>query len=260
MLEAVGADPGEIFEQNMREQLILENLVQVRVIARRIHDRLPASVCLEDLISAGIVGLIAAVDRYDPNQEVKLRTYAEYKIRGAILDSLRGLDIVPRLQRKRAKLIEAAISSLEQQHQRTPSEDEISAHLRISTLEYHRWLSDVACAGIVNVADGGRDGEGTMNVLEQLAADQDGPLDVIERTQLEALLACAIEKMPQLERTILSLYYYEEMTLREITQVLDLHESRISQLKTQAVLRLRSYIQKRWSRPASTEGKGQSIS
>ena len=118
MLEAVGADPGEIFEQNMREQLILENLVQVRVIARRIHDRLPASVCLEDLISAGIVGLIAAVDRYDPNQEVKLRTYAEYKIRGAILDSLRGLDIVPRLQRKRAKLIEAAISSLEQQHQR----------------------------------------------------------------------------------------------------------------------------------------------
>ena len=101
-----------------RESLILEHLPQVRLIARRIHDRLPESVSLEDLVSTGIVGLISAIDHFDPSHNVKLKTYAEYKIRGAILDSLRGLDWAPRQQRKRAKQIEAAIAALEQQRQR----------------------------------------------------------------------------------------------------------------------------------------------
>src|SRR5919205_31199 len=105
----------------LREQLILEHLPQVKLIARRIHDRLPGSVSLDDLISTGVVGLIAAIDRYDAAHDVKLKTYAEYKIRGAILDNLRGLDWAPRQQRKRAKLIEGAIASLEQLLQRTPA-------------------------------------------------------------------------------------------------------------------------------------------
>ena len=103
-----------------REQLILEHLPQVKLIARRIHERLPGSVSLDDLISTGVLGLIAAIDRYDASHEVKLKTYAEYKIRGAILDSLRGLDWAPRQQRKRSKQIEAAIAVLEQEYQRTP--------------------------------------------------------------------------------------------------------------------------------------------
>src|SRR5947209_6948934 len=114
----------------VREKLILEHLPQVKLIARRIHERLPVSVSLDDLISAGVLGLIAAIDRYDASHEVKLKTYAEYKIRGAILDSLRGLDWAPRQQRKRAKLIEAAIAALEQEHHRVPSEEEIATHLR----------------------------------------------------------------------------------------------------------------------------------
>src|SRR5579883_2745100 len=117
------------FSAEEREELILEHLPQVRLIARRIHERLPESVHLEDLISTGIVGLIAAIDRFDPSQNVKLKTYAEYKIRGAILDSLRGLDWAPRQQRKRAKQIEAAIAALEQELQRVPTEEEIAAHL-----------------------------------------------------------------------------------------------------------------------------------
>src|SRR5579872_1651211 len=120
-----------------REHLILEHLPQVRLIARRIHERLPESVSLEDLISTGTIGLIAAIDRFDPAHNVKLKTYAEYKIRGAILDSLRGLDWAPRQQRKRSKQIEAAIAAAEQKLHRMPSEEEIAAELNVSIEEYH---------------------------------------------------------------------------------------------------------------------------
>jgi RNA polymerase sigma factor FliA len=230
----------------LREQLILEHLPQVKLIARRIHERLPVSVSLDDLISTGVVGLIAAIDRYDSSHDVKLKTYAEYKIRGAILDSLRGLDWAPRQQRKRAKLIEAAISALEQQHQRMPAEEEIAAQLNLSIAEYQDWLSEARGLTLGSLENAGTEEEG-CDLLRYLAdSDQDWPSQIVERSELERLLAEAIEKMPHLERTVLSLYYYEEMTLREIAKIVDLHESRISQLKSQAILRLRSYMQKRW--------------
>src|SRR5437763_15132313 len=123
-----------------RERLILEHLPQVRLIARRIHERLPESVSLEDLVSTGTIGLIAAIDRFDPAHNVKLKTYAEYKIRGAILDSLRGLDWAPRQQRKRAKQIESAISVIEQRLHGSPSEEQIATQLNLSVDEYRGWL------------------------------------------------------------------------------------------------------------------------
>src|SRR6202789_3861471 len=126
-----------------RERLILEHLPQVRLIARRIHERLPESVNLEDLISTGTIGLIAAIDRFDPRHNVKLKTYAEYKIRGAILDSLRGLDWAPRQQRKRSKQIEVAISAAEQRLHRGPTEEEIASELKLLVEEYHEWLIEV---------------------------------------------------------------------------------------------------------------------
>ena len=230
----------------LREQLILEHLPQVKLIARRIHERLPGSVSLDDLISTGVVGLIAAIDRYDAAHDVKLKTYAEYKIRGAILDSLRGLDWAPRQQRRRAKLIEASIASLEQQYQRTPEEEEIAAHLGLSVAEYQTWLSEVRGLTLGSLENAGTEEEG-CDLLRYLAdRDEHWPSQIVERAELERILAEAIEKMPKLERTVLALYYYEEMTLREIAKIVDLHESRISQLKSQAVLRLRSYMQKRW--------------
>jgi RNA polymerase sigma factor FliA len=230
----------------LREQLILEHLPQVKLIARRIHERLPGSVSLDDLISTGVVGLIAAIDRYDAAHDVKLKTYAEYKIRGAILDSLRGLDWAPRQQRRRAKLIEAAIASLEQQYQRTPAEEEIAAHLGLSVTEYQDWLTEVRGLTLGSLENAGTEEEG-CDLLRYLAdKDEHWPSQIVERAELERILAEAIEKMPNLERTVLALYYYEEMTLREIAKIVNLHESRISQLKSQAVLRLRSYMQKRW--------------
>lgn len=232
--------------EKSREDLILEHLPQVKLIARRIHERLPVSVSLEDLVSVGVVGLIAAIDRYDPKHDVKLKTYAEYKIRGAILDNLRGLDWAPRQQRKRAKSIETAIAVLEQELQRMPTEEEIAARLEISVSEYQEWLSESRGLTLGSLENAGSEDEG-CNLLRYLAdSDEHWPSQILERAELERLLAAAIDKMSELERTVLSLYYYEEMTLREIAKVLGLHESRISQLKSQAILRLRSFMQKRW--------------
>src|SRR5438270_11213782 len=115
-----------------REELILEHLPQVRLIARRIQERLPENICLDDLVSTGVIGLIAAIDHFDPTHKVKLKTYAEYKIRGAILDSLRGLDWAPRQKRRQAKQIEAAIAAAEQRAQRCPTEDEVAEQREIS--------------------------------------------------------------------------------------------------------------------------------
>ncbi|MCP5114873.1 MAG: FliA/WhiG family RNA polymerase sigma factor [bacterium] len=228
-----------------RERLILEHLPQVRLIARRIHERLPESVSLDDLISTGIIGLINAIDNFDSTHKVKLKTYAEYKIRGAILDSLRGLDWAPRQQRKKSKQIESAIAAVEQRVHRMPTEEEISDQLEISLEEYREWLVDVRGVNLGSLEcaspEDGRD------LLQFISDSEDNwPSTLVERSELERLLANAIEKMPYVERTILSLYYHEELTLREVAKVVKLHESRVSQLKSQAILRLRGFIQKRW--------------
>lgn len=229
-----------------RERLILEHLPQVRLIARRIHERLPKSVSLDDLISTGIVGLISAIDNYDPRLNVKLKTYAEYKIRGAILDSLRGLDWAPRQHRRRAKQIEAAIQAAEQKLHRSPTEEEIAEELGVTLEEYHQWLLDDVREITLGVLQPSRDERG-RDVWEYLADDEEGsPAHLVEQSELQKLLAEAIEKLPPIERTVLNLYYQEGLTLREIAQLVHLHESRISQLKSQAILRVRSYIQRRW--------------
>jgi RNA polymerase sigma factor for flagellar operon FliA len=206
------------------------------------------SVSLDDLISTGILGLIAAIDRYDPIHDVKLKTYAEYKIRGAILDSLRELDWAPRQQRKRAKLIEAAIAVLEQRLQRSPTEEELAKHLNLSVTEYQDWLSDARGLTLGSLENSGTEEEGRDLLRYVSDTEEAWPSSIFERSELEKLLARSIDRMPHIEKTVLSLYYYEELTLREIAQIVDLHESRISQLKSQAILRLRSYMQKQWPR------------
>ena len=227
-----------------RERLILEHLPQVRLIARRIHERLPENVSLEDLISAGVVGLIAAIDRFDARHNVKLKTYAEYKIRGAILDSLRGLDWAPRQKRRMARQVEAAILAASHRLHREPTEEEIAGELAINLAEYHEWLADLQGLNIGTLEYAGEEGRDVL----AYAADDEGklPSRLLERAELEKLLAEAIEQMPSVDRMVISLYYREELTLREIAQVVHLHPSRISQLKSQAILRLRAYMAKRW--------------
>jgi RNA polymerase sigma factor FliA len=233
----------------LREQLILEHLPQVRLIARRIHERLPESVTLDDLVSTGVVGLISAIDRFDASHNVKLKTYAEYKIRGAILDGLRGLDWAPRQQRMRSKQIEAAMVSAERRLQRSVSEEEIAQELGLGLRGYHAWLVEVRGLnlGSLEAASGDED---SRNLLDFISDDEeDWPSRLLERNELKKLLAFAITKMPEIEKTVLGLYYHEELTLREISKILHLHESRISQLKSHAILRLRVYMEKRWPKP-----------
>jgi len=224
----------------------MEHLPQVRLIARRIHERLPESVILDDLISTGIVGLISAIDNFDPSHNVKLKTYAEYKIRGAILDSLRGLDWAPRQQRKRVKMIQSAIASAEQKLHRVPDEEEVALELNLNTSQYHEWLVDIRGVNIGSLEGAGSEEDGRDLLRFISDKEENWPSRVVEKAELERLLAEAIERMPYVERTVLSLYYHEELTLREIAKVIRLHESRISQLKSQAILRLRAYLEKRW--------------
>jgi RNA polymerase sigma factor for flagellar operon FliA len=235
----------EAISDDEREQLILQHLPQVRLIARRIQERLPENISLEDLVSTGVIGLIAAIDNFDPGHNVKLKTYAEYKIRGAILDSLRGLDWAPRQKRRQAKRIEAAIATAEQRLKRAPDEQEIADELEISLEEYHEWLVEIRGLNLASLEyTTGEQGKDLLHYLPD--ADDNLPSKVLEKSELERLLAEGIGGIPKMERTVLGLYYQEELTLREIAQVVKLHESRISQLKSQAILRLRSHMAKQW--------------
>ncbi len=238
----------EVISEAEREQLILEHLPQVRLIARRIQERLPENISLEDLVSTGVIGLISAIDNFDPSHNVKLKTYAEYKIRGAILDSLRGLDWAPRQKRRRAKQIEAAIAAAEQRLQRSPTEEEIATQLRITLEEYHEWLVQVRGLNIASLEYAGQEqGRDLLHFIPD--TEENLPSTLLEQSELQRLVAESIDELPAIERTVLSLYYQEELTLREIAQVVRLHESRISQLKSQAVLRLRARLAAQWPAP-----------
>jgi len=235
---------GHEMTDDAREQLILEHLPQVRLIARRIQERLPESISLDDLVSTGVLGLIPAIDNFDPAHQVKLKTYAEYKIRGAILDSLRGLDWAPRQKRRKAKQIEAAVSNAEQKLKRSPTEDEVARELELSIDEYHEWLVEIRGLNVASLEYAGDQGKDLLQYLPDTGDNL--PSALLERSELERLLAACIDRIPEIERTVLSLYYHEELTLREIAQVVNLHESRISQLKSQAILRLRSHMAAQW--------------
>lgn len=239
-------DQADTFSEEERERLILEHLPQVRLVARKIHERLPESVCFDDLLSAGVIGLIQAIDNFDPSQNVKLKTYAEFRIRGAILDSLRETDWAPRLKRRQAREFESAIAQLEQKLGRTPEEAEIAAELKLSVDEYRQKLSGMEGLNIGEL-EYVRDERDNAVILKYAAStEEDSPETTLERAELEQLIATSIDRIPKVERTVLSLYFYEEMTLREIAEIMGVHLSRVSQIKSQAILRLRAAMAKRW--------------
>lgn len=229
-----------------RERLILDHLSNVRWIAMRIHEKIGGAVSLEDLISNGVIGLINAVDSFDPKYNVKLKTYAEHRIRGAILDSIRGLDGVPAHKRKRLKDIESAIASAEQRLQRVPTGEEIAAEMDMPLSEYQDSLADLRAVRLGSL-DEITDGFSESKLLRFVAdTEDDQPGKILERAELENLIADGVDKMPRLERTILTLYFKEEQSLQEIAEILGIHTTRVCQLKAQAVLRLRAYVSKKW--------------
>jgi RNA polymerase sigma factor for flagellar operon FliA len=235
----------EVIGDDLRARLILEHMPQVRLIARRIQGRLPENVSLEDLVSTGVLGLISAIDRFDPRHNVKLNTYAEHRIRGAILDGLRGTDWAPRQIRRKAKQIAAATSVVEQRLQRLATEGEIAAQLELPIEKYHLWLVEIRGLNVASLDGlGGEHGGDLLHYIPD--SSENLPSTLLERSELKRLLAEDIGGIPEMERKILSLYYRGELTLREIARVVHRHESRISQLKSQAILRLRSHLVPQW--------------
>ena len=228
-----------------RDRLILTYAPLVKYVAGRLGSGLPAHVDEGDLISYGLLGLISAIERYDPDRDIKFETYAIVRIKGAIIDELRALDWVPRSVRSRAREIERAIAELEAKLGRAPADDEIAAKLGISTDELDESLTDISRSSIAALDElwsGGADGD-QVSLLDTIE-DQAGPrpADALDETEVRETLADAIARLPEREKLVITLYYYEELTLREIGEVLGVTESRVSQLHTKAVLRLRSRL------------------
>jgi RNA polymerase sigma factor FliA len=236
-----------------REALVLQHLPQVRLIAKRVHDRLPDYVSLDDLISTGVIGLLSAIDNFDPSLNVQLNTYAERKIRGAILDGLREMDWAPREVRKKSRLIEAAIHRAKQRAGREATEEEIAAELGIAPAEYQHWLAEVKNVELERLEYAGGE-EPSRHLLKAVSDGAESPSRIVERGELERILALAIDRIPKIERTVLQLYYYEELSLREIGVVLGVHLSRVAQLRTQSILRLRSHLQRVWLSQSGRRG------
>ena len=229
-------------ENRINETLLLETLPAVRFIARRIHDRLPASVELDHLISAGTVGLMDALNKFDPSKGIQFKTYAQFRVKGAILDSLRELDWGSRALRRKAREVEDAHIRLRAKLGRAASEQEIADELSMALENYQLLLGDLKGLeiGSLHFADD-EDGR-TEDVSDKVADLGPTPFDCFESIQQKQLLGKWIDELPERERQVLSLYYYEELPMREIGALLGVVESRVSQLHTSAVARLRSRI------------------
>jgi RNA polymerase sigma factor for flagellar operon FliA len=218
----------------------------VRSMASRLGRRLPSQVELSELVSVGVLGLIEAANRYQPSLGVPFDAFARRRIHGAMLDALRGLDWVPRSLRKLQRDVDGAMSKLRHTLGREPEAEEIAAALGVSTDDYEAKLDDLRLADLAAVQAAGT-GEESAGLLE-VAIDDEGPYRQLERRELRARLVDALAQLPERERQILALSYEEELTLAEIGQVIGVGESRVSQLRTQAVSRLRSMMQE-WLRP-----------
>jgi RNA polymerase sigma factor FliA len=233
-------------DERARERLVVAYSPLVKYVGGRMASGLPAHVDEADLISYGLVGLINAIERFEPEREIKFETYAITRIKGAIIDELRSLDWVPRSVRSRARDIERANARLEHKLQRAPTDDEMALDLGMTTQEFHDALLQISNSTVAaldelwSVSDASGDQVSLLDTLQDPGAPD--PAAVMDQTDLKDRVADAIARLPEREKLVVALYYYENLTLREIGEVLGVTESRISQLHTKAVLRLRSRL------------------
>jgi RNA polymerase sigma factor FliA len=225
-----------------RDLLLMEHLPTVRYLARRIHERLPQHVELDDLVSAGMVGLIDAFSKFDHTKKVQFKSYAQFRIRGAILDSLRTLDWSPRELRRKGRAVEEAIRSVTQRVGRAPSEQEIAQEMELTLGEYQVLLGDLKGLEIGSLHMERSEDSGDEELAYIPGAPEDDPLFRCLKGELKQRLADAIDELPEKERIVLTLYYHEELTMKEIGLTLGVVESRVSQIHSSAVLRLRTAL------------------
>jgi len=233
-----------------RERVVREYAPLIKYIAQKIASRLPANIELDDLMSSGVIGLMDAIDKYDPSRDNKFKTYAEFRIRGAILDELRAQDWVPRSVREKAKLLERAYTRIEQEKGRQATDEEICQELNVSQSEFHELLNQVRSISLLSFDDISNFSKADKRTLHGLAENGSSrapnPLSEINVATIKKLISEAIHDLPEKQRLVLSLYYYEDLNLKEIGQVLDVTESRVSQLHTQAILKLKGRLRNHW--------------
>ncbi len=227
-----------------REELIREYTPLIKFIAQKIAIRLPSNIELDDLISSGVIGLMDAIEKYDPTRDNKFKTYAEFRIRGAILDELRAQDWVPRSVRDKAKLLDRTVSDLEAALGRQASDEEVAAKLNMTLEEFFELVNQVRPVSVLSIDEiasfSNVDKKSLMSLLEDVKVAN--PFIQLNLKSVKDVITSAIEELPERQRLVLSLYYYEDLNLKEIGKVLRVTESRVSQLHAQAISRLRQKL------------------
>lgn len=239
--------PPALLDEKAREALITEHVGLVHYIVGRVSVRLPDSVERDDLESAGLIGLVKAADRFDPDRGVKFATYASSLIRGEVMEALRAKDWAPRSVRRRYRELEAAIAQLQRQLKRAPTEEEIRRALDLDEEEYEELLSATSYMAVSSLEEL-MEQEETVQPTEldrpvEPSASDDDPAHIVDEEALKDLIAEAVDQLPERDRVVIGLYYQDELTLREIGEVLDITESRVCQIHTQAVTRLRTAVE-----------------
>ena len=246
------ASQQKVYEQQIlsspeRDELILEHLPQIKYIAQRISAKLPSHVELNDLVSAGILGLLDAIEKFDPNRGVKFKTYAELRIKGAILDSLRNLDWAPRSLRKKSKDLERVYRELEQRFGRPATDKEVCESMEISLEEFYELVDQIKGLNLGSFQElaSQEDDKNSEPLVKYIPdAPQMDPFFLFHKSEIQNILSGAVDALPKKERLVVSLYYFDELTMKEIGKVLGVNESRVSQLHTKAMLRLRTKLRK----------------
>lgn len=243
LLRKYKEEPNKLTSQQ-KDKLIMEYAPMIKYIAQKIAVRLPSNIELDDLISSGVIGLMDAIDKYDPTRDNKFKTYAEFRVRGAILDELRAQDWVPRSVRDKSKLLDRTYAALEQSLGRSATDEEVAHELKMSMDEFYDLINQVRPVSLLSIDDSNTfsnvDKKSILNVLD--VSKSNNPLSQLNLKKVKEIVALAIEELPEKQRLVLSLYYYEDLNLKEIGKVLDVTESRVSQLHAQAVSRLRAKL------------------
>ena len=237
-------DPIEISAEN-RDEVIKEYAPMIKYVANRIALRLPPHIEVDDLISVGVLGLIDAISKYDSTRGAKFKTYAEFRVRGAILDELRSMDWVPRSVRQKASTMDAIVQKLQAQLGRPPEDEEIAQEMGVSMDDFYGAINQTRSMPLLSLEDLGisKDTGEQQSLLDCLAGKSEAdPQTQLRLTELKEIIAKAIDTLPEKERLMISLYYYEELTMKEIGEVLGITESRVSQIHSKAVFRLRSKL------------------
>jgi RNA polymerase sigma factor for flagellar operon FliA len=231
--------------EDEREELIRNFLPLVKRVVHRLAGRLPAEVDIKEMLNSGIIGLVDALEKYDPRHETNFSTYAQFRIRGAILDSFRSQDWAPRSLRHKAHKLESAYMRLEQELGRPAEDSEVAAELGVDVDTLQRMLSEVSNVVMLSFEElGYGHGEDRFLAEDNLPSSRPDPLNNLLDTERVEIIARALDRLPEKERLVITLYFYEELNLKEIGEIIGVTESRASQIRSRALLRLRSYLKR----------------